>query len=126
MPGYDFAEAEATKGHGVMFHDADPAVMQAAAEMRLRDPCGDTNSFPAAIATDIIDVPSIKLPVLLVFGQDDALFPPPAETNRRGLFVGSTNVQGVMLADTGHALTLERSAPATVAAVSTWLTGLGY
>jgi pimeloyl-ACP methyl ester carboxylesterase len=109
----------------VMFHDADPAVVQAATPMRLRDPCGDTNSFPAAIATDIAMVPSIKVPVLLVFGQNDALFPPPAESNQRALFAGSPKVQSVMLADTGHALTLERSAPSTVAAVSGWLTGQG-
>lgn len=110
----------------VMFHDADPAVVQAATAMRLRDPCGDTNSFPAAIATDLAQVPSIQVPVLLVFGQNDALFPPPAESNQRALFAGSTKVQSVMLADTGHALTLERSAPSTVAAVSSWLSGLGH
>ena len=105
----------------LMFHDADPRVVAAVTAMRNPEPCGDDASLLAAIATDVREVPSITVPVLLLIGDHDAVFPPPALESQRHLFAGSHDVTSVTVPDTGHAVTVERSAGVTRDAVVSWL-----
>jgi pimeloyl-ACP methyl ester carboxylesterase len=105
----------------LMFHDADPAVVKAVSAMRNPEPCGDDASLLAAIATDVREVPSITVPVLIVLGDHDAVFPPPAQESQRRLFSGSQDVTTETIPDTGHAVTVERSAAKTRDAVVSWL-----
>ena len=77
-PGHaPFGESDADF-QALMFHDADPRVVAAVTAMRNPEPCGDDASLLAAIATDVREVPGITVPVLLVIGDHDAVFPPPA------------------------------------------------
>jgi pimeloyl-ACP methyl ester carboxylesterase len=66
-------------------------------------------------------LPTVTAPVLLVYGDNDALFPPPAGSEQRAQFTGSSDVSLIQLPDTGHAVTLERSFPTLVADVAGWL-----
>jgi pimeloyl-ACP methyl ester carboxylesterase len=109
-----------------MFHDADPAVVAAANALRNPDPCGDDNSVVDATALDHLMLPTVTVPVLLLYGSNDALFPPPAGTLQQLHFVGGHDVSLIQLADTGHAVTLERSAPLLVADLSSWLAARGF
>lgn len=120
-PGYAPLGQNAEEFKALMFHNADPEVVGAATRLRSADPCGDDSSIPATIATDAQRVGSIPVPVLLVIGDNDAIFPPPAQERQKGMFTGSKDVTAITVPDTGHALSLERSAPFTRDAVASWL-----
>jgi len=125
-PGYaPFGKRDADF-QALMFHDADPRVVAAVTAMRNPEPCGDDASLLAAIATDVREVPSITVPVLLLIGDHDAVFPPPALESQRHLFAGSHDVKTVSIPDTGHAVTVERSAGITRDAVVSWLCGHSF
>ena len=120
-PGYAPFGATDADFDAAMFHDADPAVVSAATSMRNLDPCGDDESLGQTGAVDHAMLPTVTKPVLLVYGDNDALFPPPAGSEQRAQFAGSSDVSLIELPDTGHAVTLERSASALVADVAGWL-----
>jgi pimeloyl-ACP methyl ester carboxylesterase len=108
------------------FHDADPRVVAAAAALRHRDPCGDVGSFVQGLILDHLYVPRITVPVLLLYGLGDALFAQPAAgRDERALFTGSRDVSLSFFPGAGHALTLQRSAPAVRQRVSQWLNARG-
>jgi pimeloyl-ACP methyl ester carboxylesterase len=120
-PGYAPLGQSGDEFKALMFHDADPTVEGAATRLRNPDPCGDDASIPAGILLDARLVPTIEIPVLLVFGDHDAIFPPPALDRQKAMYTGSRDLTGIGIPDTGHALSLERSAPFTRDAVTSWL-----
>ena len=105
-------------------HDMDPTVLAALLKLRTRDPCGDIESLGQAVAVDQALTRSITVPVLVLIGDHDAFFPPPAADQQQGAY-GSSDVTSVTLAGTGHAVALGRSAPAFRAALSAWLAKRG-
>jgi pimeloyl-ACP methyl ester carboxylesterase len=121
-----FASAE--ESPGLLFHDADPAVIEQAKALRNRDPCGDANSNVPAIVSNTQHVSEIKVPILLVFGANDAGFSDPhdAGNKQRAAYSGSSDVTLKFVEDTGHAITLERSAPTTRSIVHDWLKSHGF
>jgi len=125
-PGYAPLGQTDDEFKSLMFHRADPAVETAATAMRTPDPCGDDGSIPAAIAVDHQRVPSITLPVLLVMGADDAIFPPPSLDHQKALYTGTGDLTAVGIPDTGHAVTLELSASSTRDTVASWLCTRGF
>jgi pimeloyl-ACP methyl ester carboxylesterase len=125
-PGYAPFGATAADFDAAMFHDAAPAVVNAANALRNPDPCGDDNSVVEGIALDHVMLPTVTVPVFLLYGSNDALFPPPAGSLQQAHFVSSHDVSLTQLADTGHAVTLERSAPTLEANLSRWLTARGF
>jgi pimeloyl-ACP methyl ester carboxylesterase len=112
--------------NAIMFHDADPSVVAATDALRTRDPCGDTGSVPGALVNDALTIPGIHVPVLLLLGQDDALFTPPVANFGRLEYLGSGDVTQTILPDTGHALLLGNTAPAARAALTSWLGARGF
>lgn len=108
------------------FFNANPRVVQAATQLRTRDPCGDTGSILQAEAADYANLSQISVPVLLMEGANDALFPPPAQQQQKGLFTGSHDVTQITLPDTGHAIALGRTAPQFRATVADWLLQRGF
>jgi pimeloyl-ACP methyl ester carboxylesterase len=124
--GYGYFGQTPQDFQAAMFHHADPSVVAAVTALRNRDPCGDINSFPQALVLNPLSVPTIKVPVLLVFGANDALFPPPAGSLQRLLFSGSSDVRSVLLNNTGHAVTVELSAPTLRDDTCAWLAAHGF
>lgn len=108
-----------------LFANDERIVSTAALALANLNPCGDTGSYMAAVAANIEGVPSIDVPTLLVFGRQDALFPPPAGANQRALLSGAEDVTLVQVRG-GHSLTLQRSAPRVRAAASEWLDEHGF
>jgi len=108
------------------FADAEPGIALAATPLRHRDPCGDAGSFvQGAIVNHLYDR-EIWVPVLLLYGLGDALFAQPqAGHDQRALFTGSHDVTLAFFPGAGHALTLQRSAPAVRRRVSDWLDARG-
>src|SRR5256885_15381973 len=109
-----------------MCFNASPTVVQAVAAARNRDPCGDTLSIPNAIAADNVGLRTIAVPLLLLAGRNDALFPPAGVDQQKGMFTGSGDVTEVLMDKTGHAITLERTAAAVRDAIAAWLSKRGF
>lgn len=94
---------------GALFHSATSDIQKAVLPLLTIDPCGDTASFPAAVKVDLANVANIHVPVLIITGASDKLFPPPAGPDQAKLFTGSSKVTQVTLPETAHAFTFEQS-----------------
>jgi pimeloyl-ACP methyl ester carboxylesterase len=125
-PGYAYFGQTDAQFQSDFFFDADPAVVSAATKLRARDPCGDTGSIVAAEAADALDLGAIDVPVLLLDGANDQLFPPPGGLVQSLLYAGSPSVTQMTLADTGHAMTLGRTEPQLESIVAGWLSARGF
>ncbi len=101
--------------------NADPAVVRQTADMQNINPCGDLLSFMAAVETNLENVGGIDVPVLVVAGEKDAFFPPPAVPEQADLFTSSPAVRTAVINATGHAITLHKSRNKFQAEVSTFL-----
>ncbi|HEX8075472.1 MAG TPA: alpha/beta hydrolase [Thermoleophilaceae bacterium] len=120
--GYAYFGSSPEEWRGFMFTSAEPAVAAAAAALRNRDPCGDTNSFTPTVVSNNQHGGEIRVPALLLYGTSDAIYQQPqAGEAQRDLLSGSPDVTLHFFEGTGHALTLERSAPQMRAVVSNWL-----
>jgi pimeloyl-ACP methyl ester carboxylesterase len=121
--GYAYFIQTEEESKAALFHDAEPAVMDA--QPRTRNPCGDLASIVSATAENQQSIPEIQVPVLLVYGNQDKVFPPPAGNQQKDRFTGTNDVTFVNLEGYGHSFTLERAENATGGlrhAVSDWLT----
>jgi len=105
--------------------NADPAVVNATATLRSRDPCGDVLSYKAAVASNTVNLSKITVPTLVLIGAKDAIYPVPAD-KQASLLTGSKDVTAITIPDTGHALTLHRSAGTFSTQVSNWLMQKGF
>jgi pimeloyl-ACP methyl ester carboxylesterase len=113
----------------LMFHHADPAVDSAVTAQRNLDPCGDLLAAAPALAGNVANLALlgiIHVPVLVMCGNNDAVFPPPACTLQRGLYLGSPDTTLNLLDDTGHAVTVELNAPVFRQRLSDWLAARGF
>jgi pimeloyl-ACP methyl ester carboxylesterase len=125
-PGYAyFGQTDAAFQAGV-FHSADPAVIEAATRLRTRDPCGDSRSIVDGLVVDLKSLSRVKVPVLVVCGTEDAVTPDFACPYLKRRYVGSRDVSLSFVPKAGHALTLERAAPAFRRRVSRWLSAHGF
>ncbi len=82
----------------------------------------ELNSAQAAIVEDEALLPTITVPVLLVYGNQDVLWNQPSSgQNNKVHFVGSPSVTADFIDQASQGLALERSAPQFRGAVSQWL-----
>ena len=114
-----------TDGDRILFHSATQEVRDAVDRMTNPDPCGDILSFGPAVTADQIGIPRTTAPVLIVAGEKDALFPPPALQLQGARYVGNPDVRVEQLADTAHGFNYEASHLESVALVDSWLTEHG-
>ena len=107
----------------IMFNNTDPAVEAAANAARSNDPCGDVLSILNGVAVDLLNIGSINVPIAYVWGSADALFPGPLPwaSLQEHLYTSSPKVTDIELPESGHAVTLARTAPALQLAMSNWL-----
>lgn len=110
----------------LIFYNADPATVATFARGWEREPCSTGFALGPALLADALYLRDITVPVLIAMGDHDAIFPPPFGERQRALYTGSTDTTLVTLPNTGHAIPLERTAPAARAAVSDWLRARGF
>ena len=108
----------------LLFHDADPQVIEAFTARHERDPC-DPAVFIGSSANTLL-VSRVRIPVFLFYALEDALWPADTGERQRRLFVGSDDVTLFEAADTGHMMMLERSAQTFRSVMSSWLTTRGF
>ncbi|MDT3396203.1 alpha/beta hydrolase [Streptomyces sp. B1866] len=124
--GYAYFGQSDTDWQKDYFYGAEPRIVAAATPLRHRDPCGDVFSFAAGLLPNASNLHLIKVPVLLLYGLDDALYDQPAAgQTEKGLFGANPDVTLKYFPGSGHALNLQRTAPDVRATVSTWLTARG-
>jgi pimeloyl-ACP methyl ester carboxylesterase len=113
--------------NGLMFAGADPAVVSAVDAIRSNDPCGDILSILNAVPVDVANLGSITVPVVYVWGDQDAnyIIGSPWWQLQEALFTGSSKVTDVTLVGSGHAVTLQRTAPQLMQAMDHWLSASG-
>jgi len=113
---YDPTEQEFVTGN---FHDAEQEVIEATLPLRNRHPCGDMASQLAGVVVDRAQVAEIDIPVLLLYGADDARVQGQAEHEE--WFSGSPDTELVVIPSSGHFVGLERRASEVTDSVSAWL-----
>ncbi len=124
--GYAFFAPTVTAFRNAFFVNADRETIDVSTELRNRNPCGDTASFGPAARTNVRFADRIQVPVLVIIGQQDALFPPPAGPRQAQLFTRSNDVTLKTIGATSHGVTLERTAPEFAQKVSSWLDAHGF
>jgi pimeloyl-ACP methyl ester carboxylesterase len=85
------------------------------------DPCGEILSIPAGIQADQAGEPQIDVPVLVLFGDSDVVFPPPAGRQEAAHLTGSPSVTLEMIPHASHYPLLEASHLQVVKVVDHWL-----
>ncbi len=106
--------------------NADGAVIDAFKARIAPLPCGIGRSIAAAVAADAIYLPTITVPVLVVMGDKDKMFPPPAGDMQKNRYPGSDDVTLLTVHDAGNLLPLERTRGQFATGVARWLAAHGF
>jgi pimeloyl-ACP methyl ester carboxylesterase len=121
-PGFYAFTPQTEEGfHAVAFHSADADIREEATRMWNRDPCGDAASLVPATSLNQSGIGDLEVPVLLMFGRNDPVWNAGAPDDQAALFSASPDVRLEYFPGTGHALTLEQSAPQVRRTVREWL-----
>jgi pimeloyl-ACP methyl ester carboxylesterase len=107
----------------LLFYNADPRVIEAADALRTANPCGVIRSTPLGVLVDDrVHTSEIKVPVLIVFGNNDTLvWTRKGEEEQEGDFSGSSDKSTVFVPNAGHFVMFARTAPLFDATMSGWL-----
>lgn len=121
-----FGETDA-QFNSLMLADAAPDVVSAVDSMRENDPCGQIETILTGTALDILNDPTIRVPIAYIHAGDDGIFQAglPWPTLQQALYAGTSKLTDISLPGEGHAVTLERGAGRLEAAMSSWLTANG-
>jgi pimeloyl-ACP methyl ester carboxylesterase len=107
----------------IMFRGPPPAFALAG---RNRDPCGDINSIIPALLQQQSQLPSVRVPLLVICGTKDALFGPLGCEGQAGRFTRNRHVDLQLVRKAPHAITLEHPASTFRRKVSRWLEKRGF
>jgi pimeloyl-ACP methyl ester carboxylesterase len=102
------------------FNSAEQAVRDAVPAPNA-DPCGQVLSLGPALTVDSLMLARIDVPVLVQFGDADAIFPPPAADLQAARYLGSPEVTKSIIADASHYPVLEANHAQVVDDVDAWL-----
>jgi pimeloyl-ACP methyl ester carboxylesterase len=123
--GYAYIGQTEAEFERTAFHSVAPDVRALTAGLRARDPCGDSASLVDALVQDLKSLSRVTAPVLVVCGREDAVTPSFACPVLKRRYAGSNDVSLAFVPKAGHALTLERTAPAFRRRVEKWLSAHG-
>lgn len=124
--GYAYFGQSPEDSRAMMYHAADPAVIESASALRNLDPCGLINSAPQALLSNQLRLRNVRAPVLIVCAERDAIFAVAGCARQHELYSGSADVSIVVIGGTGHALALELTRRQHQAAISAWLSARGF
>lgn len=124
--GYAFFSSSPQDFRQAFFASTPAPLVQGALAQRNRNACGDLATVTAIGDANVATNDRVQVPVLVVAGQSDAIYPEPAGEDLAGQFTGSSDVQLVTLPGTAHSLATEASAPQWSQAVASWLDEQGF
>jgi pimeloyl-ACP methyl ester carboxylesterase len=105
----------------LLFHDVDPRIVDATAALRNPNPCGIIRSTPLAMPGDTANDARIKVPVLVVFGDDDTLVWTREGQEQQQDNYGSSDKSTIFIPDAGHFVMFEKTAWMLRSQLSSWL-----
>lgn len=126
VPNYAYFGATPEESRDLSFRNADPAVVQAQMKQRHPDPCGDVTSTVPTLAVNNARAGEIKVPILLLYGNNDATLAADAPDRQSKAYTGSSDVSTASFDNAGHAFVLERVAPQVEATAGLFLTKHGF
>jgi pimeloyl-ACP methyl ester carboxylesterase len=110
----------------IVYPNAEPAVLDAYAELGELDACGGLQSAGTAVVVGLaLSSASITSPVLIVLGEHDVFSATDGEAMRAQL-LSSDDVSLEVIAGAGHGPWLERTAAAARAVMHGWLAFRGF
>jgi pSer/pThr/pTyr-binding forkhead associated (FHA) protein/pimeloyl-ACP methyl ester carboxylesterase len=104
---------------------ADPRILAALKSHAELDPCGEALGVQRFAALSSVIRAAVRVPVLIVYGERDRLFPPTAWQLQERAFTGATDHTLVPIPD-GDLLMLDRHAALTRHAIAGWLQKHGF
>jgi len=122
--GYAPYGATAADFQELLFATAPDDVRSTATALRNPDPCGDAFSLSTLLVVNNLVTRLIDVPVLLLFGERDALNRPGAARWQPLAYSPVAEVTSYVVPGAGSALPLEASAPQTRERVLEWLSHL--
>jgi pimeloyl-ACP methyl ester carboxylesterase len=105
----------------LLFYDADSRVIDATDALRNPNPCGIIRSVPTAVESDIAHDAEIKVPVLVVFGDNDTLVWDREGQEQQQDNFGSSDKSTVFIRNAGHFIMFEKTSWLLRSEVSKWL-----
>jgi pimeloyl-ACP methyl ester carboxylesterase len=107
----------------LLFYNTAPRVIDAAAALRNPNPCGVIRSNPPSVlVADRLHIAEIKVPVLIVFGDNDTLvWSRQGEEEEQRNFSGSPDASTVFIPEAGHFPMFSRTASVFDREMSAWL-----
>jgi len=103
------------------------AIKQAIADhQRQLNPCGDINSVPGAVASDLARLNEVTVPVLIFVTDSDFAFSKEGLERERTFFTGSRDVSSPFLPQTPHFWMWGLTAPKARQIESDWLCSHGF
>lgn len=120
--GYAYAFEHTERQY--LFHNASPKVVAAYVSRHERDACDGSFFYGSPVTAASLN--QIRVPVLLFYGLEDALWPAGTGERQQQLFTGSDDVTLLEIPGTGHMVMLEQSAPAFRQHLSRWLHARGF
>jgi pimeloyl-ACP methyl ester carboxylesterase len=124
-PGYAFIWPSTDTWSRDTAFDPLPEVRAALRPMRQRTGCGEIISALTAAPMNSRNVSSVRLPVLLMFGKEDVLFPYSGAEAQTRSFSGSPDVTMVAFDRSGHQFFHDRLVRQVHAELSRWLKAHG-
>ncbi|HUR72688.1 MAG TPA: alpha/beta hydrolase [Sporichthya sp.] len=116
-------DEEFEAGH---FFNVEPAVADIVLRKRNRDPCGDLLSGLQGLVGTSVETPAIQVPVLLITGANDALFPSGGSAiETQTAYPQAARLDVVEIKNTGHAVTLGRTHEEFRYLIAQWLAANG-
>ncbi|WP_052848881.1 alpha/beta hydrolase [Streptomyces avicenniae] len=113
---YDLGTEQFASGN---FNDTDPEVLELALPHQNPHPCGDMVSQLGGVLMDVQQIPEITVPVLFLYGAEDARVEGGAE--HEALFTGAESTELLEIPEAGHYMGLERQAPLVHDTLADWL-----
>jgi pimeloyl-ACP methyl ester carboxylesterase len=116
---YEYFETDPhTRAADMYAGNADPAVIAEDTRLANLTPSGEIWSIGPQPSRTVIG--SITVPLLMVLGSNDVLFPASGADQEMSLFAAAAD-RALRVVNGGHVLTLHRNAPETTAIVASWL-----
>jgi pimeloyl-ACP methyl ester carboxylesterase len=126
-PGYAYLFTSTAAWSHATMADGTPEVLAALAPLRRRTPCGELETDLLVSPFDNLHLGEVHIPVLLLYGERDLLFPYSGAPAQRGHYTGTRDVTFVGFPGGGHQFFLDRGVASQVRAVmSRWLSIRGF
>jgi pimeloyl-ACP methyl ester carboxylesterase len=126
-PGYAYLFPSTEAWSRATMADGTPEVIKALAPLRRRTPCGELNSDLTISVFDNLHLADVHIPVLLLYGEQDQLFPYAGAQAQPDHYSGTKDLTFMGFPGGGHQFFLDRHVAAQARAVmSSWLAARGF